>query len=457
MTSSNDTPLKIACVAGVGMFLSTLDSGIITIALPTLLTDFHSKISIVVWTITLYMLVLSATILLFGKLADRIGRLKIYAIGLGLFALSSLLCGISTNIWLLITFRAFQGLSAAMMQATAIALITTRLSGNNSVRAMSIFVTLLSLGPVMGPVVGGFIISILSWRWIFLINIPICLLGLYGCTTLSPVKEELYNSKINWLNLVLVGLVMLSALLTITFITNNSNTIYGITSILFAILFVGYVISEIITKNPIIPLGLFKKLKFTAPMLGIIAFGGATAVIFMLPPLYFQKLIGLPVWQVGLISLFAPIGIVSSSRFSSKLVQNMGALKIMLMGIVIIFATLTTLTQIHTDWPIAFIALLLLIYGLGGGLFQVSCYIYITSQFPNNRQAFISSLIRMIQNFAIAIESAGAAILIGLASKHDLSILTGIKHGWWLSAIISFIALVSILICYRIYGISKDS
>ncbi|WP_264774258.1 MFS transporter, partial [Coxiella burnetii] len=193
-----ESPLVIALVAGIGMFLSTLDSGIINIAIPTLLRQFNAQISTVIWTVTLYTLTLSATILLFGRLADRVGRLQIYRWGLILFSVSSLLCGTSTNIWLLILFRALQGLSAAMMQATAIAIITTRLDEHSVAKAMGIFGMIIGLGPMMGPVLSGFILSTIGWRWIFWLNIPICLVGIVGCKKLAPVKEVLHEKPIDY-------------------------------------------------------------------------------------------------------------------------------------------------------------------------------------------------------------------------------------------------------------------
>lgn len=173
-----DTPLKLAMVAGVGMFLSTLDSGIINIAVPTLLKYFNTHISVVIWTITLYTLVLSATILLFGRLADQFGRLRVA----------------------------------------------------------------------------------------------------------GKAMPEFYS--------------------------------FGIITVIFISV---YLWSEKKDEHPIIPLQLFKAMNFTSPMLGIIAFGGATAVAFILPPLYLEKLRYFQAWQVGLISFSAPLGLVFSSRISARL------------------------------------------------------------------------------------------------------------------------------------------
>ncbi len=442
MTVVKDTPFKLASIVGVGIFLSTLDSGIINIAIPSLLKAFGTPISTAIWTVTLYTLVLSASILLFGRLADRLGRLKIYVIGLLLFATSSLLCGAATSISLLIAFRALQGLSAAMMQATSMALITTRLDGADKAKAMGIFGVFIGLGPMMGPVVGGFILSLLNWRWIFWLNIPICLLGLYGCSKLTKVKEELHKIPMHYFNLVLLVLSLFSLLLTMNYLSNRNTNATIVLSIAVGLL-ACYLFAELKAKHPVIDLSLFKKLNFTAPMIGIIAFGGATAVAFMLPPLYFEQLRGFAAWQVGLISLSAPLGIIFSARLSAKLVAITGTLPLMLTGIGLMSLALLALTQIQLTWPVYWIFILLLCYGLGGGLFQTPCYLNITAQFAANRQAFISALIRMIQNLAIAFESAGAAMLISFQShghKASLDLLTGIQHAWWLAVTIAFIA-----------------
>ncbi|WP_457766521.1 MFS transporter [Coxiella burnetii] len=443
-----ESPLVIALVAGIGMFLSTLDSGIINIAIPTLLRQFNAQISTVIWTVTLYTLTLSATILLFGRLADRVGRLQIYRWGLILFSVSSLLCGTSTNIWLLILFRALQGLSAAMMQATAIAIITTRLDEHSVAKAMGIFGMIIGLGPMMGPVLSGFILSTIGWRWIFWLNIPICLVGIVGCKKLAPVKEVLHEKPIDYSNLGLLALSMFSLLLTMSFVGHGIDKFYIAAIITIALLSI-YFWLEKRSKHPIIPMQLFKSLKFTASMLGIIAFGGATAVAFMLPPIYLEKLKHFDAWQVGLISLSAPLGIVFSSQISARLVQSVETLIPMLIGLTIMVFALLSLTQIAVDWPVAWLFLLLLFYGVGGGLYQTPCYINLTKQFPSNNQAFIAALTRMIQNLAIAFEAAGAAMFIGLKTQRNKNYLIhGISHGWWLAGIISMIAWITLFIFF---------
>ena len=115
----------VVFTAGIGMFLSTLDSGIINVALPTLSKSFNVDTSLITWSVTLYTLLLTGTIIIFGRLSDKFSRINIYSIGLIVFLIASILCGFSSNIIQLITFRGLQGIGAAMLQGTATAIITT--------------------------------------------------------------------------------------------------------------------------------------------------------------------------------------------------------------------------------------------------------------------------------------------------------------------------------------------
>lgn len=439
----------VALIAGTGMFLSTLDSGIINVAIPSFIQIFHTKLDAVIWTVTLYTLILSATIMLFGKLADRYGRLKIYMLGLILFAVSSLLCGLSPNIHSLIAFRSLQGISAAMMQATAIAVITTKLEREEMTKAIGLLGMLMGLGPTLGPVLGGFILSSIGWEWIFWLNIPICIFAIYGCLKLKTTKEILHDQPINYLNLSLFGLSMMFLLLGMNYMPVNLKfAFYFYIAMLISFSF--HVCIELKSNHPMINYNLFKNIKFTAPMIGVIAMGGATAIAFILPPLFFEKLRQFEAWQVGLVSLSAPLGMVIASRIFSRVSRVLGIEIPMIIGIALMTISLLVLTLININWETIFIFLLLFIYGFGGGLFMTSNIIHLTSQFSTHKQAFISSLIRMIQNAAIAFGAAGSVMLISIKSTAttNSNLLHGIQHAWQLAAILTILALLSLIFMY---------
>jgi EmrB/QacA subfamily drug resistance transporter len=434
----------VSIIAGIGMFLSTLDSGIINVAIPSFIHIFHTQLDTVIWTVTLYTLLLSATIMLFGKLADRYGRLKVYVLGLTLFAVSSLLCGLSPNIQSLIAFRGLQGISSAMLQATAIAVITTKLEKEELTKAVGILGMLMGLGPTLGPVVGGFILSTIGWQWMFWINIPICIFALFGCKNLRTTNEILHDEPLNYSNLCLFGLSLMFLLLGMNYIPVN----FKLAVYFFIAMFLSFslhIYIELRSDHPIINYKLFKNIKFTAPMIGVVAIGGATVIAFILPPLFFQKLRQFEAWQVGFVSLSAPLGMVIASRTFSYISKIFGIEISMIFGIAVMSIALSILTMINIDWKTLFIFFLLFTYGFGAGLLSTSNIIHLTSQFSMQSQAFISSLIRMVHNAAIAFGAAGSVMLISLKSTMNSNLLLGIQRGWELAAALAFIALVSLI------------
>jgi EmrB/QacA subfamily drug resistance transporter len=441
------TTTFVAVIAGIGMFLSTLDSGIINIAVPFFIQIFHATLNTVIWTVTLYALVISASIMIFGKLADRYGRLKIYVMGLTLFAISSLLCGLSPSIKFLITFRVFQGLGAAMMQATAIAVITTKLEKEEMTKAIGLLGMLMGLGPTLGPVLGGFILSTIGWRWIFWLNIPICLYALYGCYRLKGANEILHPQSLNYFNLFLFGISMFLLLLSMNYMKKNITLalfLLGCT-LITALL---HILIEVNSRRPIINYQLFKNISFTAPMIGVIALGGATAIAFILPPLFFEKLRHFAAWQIGLVSVSASCGIVITSKIFGEFNEVFGKNITMIIGLAIMTISLILLAKINIDWNTSLIFALLFCYGFGVGLFMTSNILHLTAQFSLEKQGFISSLIRMIQNAAVAFGAAGSAMVISTRSTVTPNLLLGIQHAWLLAAALSFLALIALIYMY---------
>lgn len=438
----------VAIIAGMGMLLSTLDSGIISIAMPYFVQIFHVKLNVIVWIVTLYTLTLSTTILLFGKLADRYGRLKIYMIGLALFSLSSLFCGLSNNIQFLILFRTLQGLSAAMIQATAIAVITTKLEKPEAIKAIGILGMLMGVGAALGPLLGGLMLSTIGWRWIFWFNIPICLITLLSCQKLKLTsKEILQDQTFNYFSLFLFGLSMTLLLLSMNYMTENIKFSSWLLVVMLLI-FMGHFKIELKSKYRIIDYQLFKNIRFTASIISAFVTSATTAIVFILPPIFLAKLRYFDAWHVGLISFSTPLGMVIASRIFIPLSKKFSIETLMISGLGIITLSLMVLTMMNIHWSILFIILLLFVYGLGSGIFISSNIMHLTSQFPTNKQAFISSLLRMIQNAAIAFGVAASVLLINLKSSENLSLLIGIQHGWQLASILSLFALASLIYMY---------
>jgi MFS family permease len=167
----------VLSVTTIGALMSAIDSTIVTLALPNMMVDLHSDLISMIWVIMAYILVSTVFLLTFGRVADLFGRVRMYNLGFVVFTIGSALCGFSTSATQLILFRLVQGAGAAMMVVNSAALLTEVFPADERGRALGINGITWSAGGVIGPVLGGLILSVGNWRWIFFINVPIGLLG----------------------------------------------------------------------------------------------------------------------------------------------------------------------------------------------------------------------------------------------------------------------------------------
>lgn len=286
MYSSKYFDHLVVFTAGIGMFLSTLDSGIINVALPTLSKYFNVDTSFITWSVTLYTLLLTGTIIIFGRLSDKYSRLNIYSLGLTIFLIASILCGFSNNVIQLIVFRGLQGIGAAMLQGTATAIITTTIPENRQGSALGTLSILLGIGPVLGPSIGGLLISVGNWRWIFWINIPFIFIGLIGCLFLKRYIKEQKSTSIH-LDIRGNSLLFLSIFCLLISLTSWSyHSIFNISVygnfLIFIVSFCLFIIWELKTNHPIIDLRLFKNVSFSSPIFAIFVFGGTASLSFII-------------------------------------------------------------------------------------------------------------------------------------------------------------------------------
>ncbi|MFC7391474.1 MFS transporter [Scopulibacillus cellulosilyticus] len=428
--------------AGIGLFLSTLDTGIINVALPALAQTFHSSISVISWTVTLYTLVLTGTIIIFGRLSDNVGRLKVYSLGLIVFLLASILCSLSHSPGQLILFRAIQGIGAAMLQATAAAIITTTIPKERIGSALGTLGMLIAAGPVLGPSLGGLLISIGSWRWIFLINVPISVIGLSGCVLIrKKVKELRNNFKLDLIGNILLSVSILFILwgLSIWPIKGLLSFYTVIPFVVFIILFTAFIIWEIHTRHPIIDLRLFRCGSLSASILAVLIFGGATSLGFIVPPYFLEHVKHLLPWQTGIVNLSAPMALVIFSKVSGQLIKKVQTTHLMITGILIMASAYGTLGGMEVNWSPFLISGILFIYGIGAGLFQPPNTAAIMGAVPYEIQGTIGAVQRMVQNLGIALYTVIATALIQGHSHNGINDLMNGYQGAWIFAAITLV------------------
>jgi MFS family permease len=178
---------------GTGVFLATVDSSIINVSLPTLVRALNTEFAVVQWVVLAYLLTVTSTMASIGRLADMVGKKSIYMIGFIIFTFGSALCGLSPSVKWLIGFRVLQATGAAMIMALGAAIVTEAFPPIERGKAMGMIGSIVSIGIVMGPALGGVILSALSWRWIFYVNLTtgfISFVGLGGTVILLPFYLE---------------------------------------------------------------------------------------------------------------------------------------------------------------------------------------------------------------------------------------------------------------------------
>jgi MFS family permease len=367
--------------AALSFFISTLDTGVVNVALPRLTHVLHVNAATAAWTISSYALALSLTILPFGALADRLGVVRISAIGFVLFALFSIGCALAPSIAWLIVFRALTGVAAAMLQATAASFVSRYVEPSRRGSAFGWVSAVLSLGVALGPSVGGVIVSFASWRWIFLAVVPF---GVAGFLTNWYLRHAELNAK-------------------------------------------GEQKAEPVTR------GLVRIIPFT----GASALGLIFIAVFVGSAFELTREAHLAAWQVGLVLLAWPVASTIAARFAGTLVQRGLGLATMLAGLAACGALACAL--LFTPAPqVALFTLLLFLFGFGTGTLQTPVIALSLAAFPASAQSRAGALQRFVQNLAIAGGAALSGVLIDRVGTWSIWVFT---IGVCVVAIVTILAL----------------
>lgn len=305
-----------AVVAGV--FMLVLDITIVNVALPDIGHDFHSSLPDLQWIIDAYALVLAAGLLTAGSLADLWGRRRLYAAGTALFTLGSLLCGLATDPAFLVVARIVQGLGGTVVYATSLALISHAFRGESPKArgtAFGVYGAVLGIGAALGPVVGGFLVSGIGWRWIFFINIPIGIATI--AVTLTKVEEsrDPEDARLDWRGLV----TFTGALGLLIYGLISSSGGWGVPKVYgtlagAGVLLAAFLVAEIAEHRPMLDLTLFRKPTFTGGLLAAFGLNASIYSVFTYLVLYLQQELGYSAAATGVrfLALTAPMFVSST-------------------------------------------------------------------------------------------------------------------------------------------------
>jgi EmrB/QacA subfamily drug resistance transporter len=293
-------------------FMLLLDITVVNVALPSIRDDLGASFTDLQWVIDAYALTLAALVLTAGSLADRLGRRRVFAIGLGIFSLASLLCGLSPDPTFLNASRALQGVGGAIMFAVSLALLVQEFpAGRERGTAMGIYGASIGIAVAVGPLIGGGLTDTLGWQSIFYLNVPIGL-GAIAVTYLKLRESRDPNATtIDWAG---VGTFSGALFLLVLALVRGNDEGWGSTLIvsLFAgaaVLMLAFIVAEQRVSEPMLPLGLFRRPSFTGVQLAAFAVSASMFALFLYITLYLQNYLGLTPFQAGL--RYLPITVVS--------------------------------------------------------------------------------------------------------------------------------------------------
>jgi EmrB/QacA subfamily drug resistance transporter len=322
----------------LGTFMLLLDITIVNVALPQIQAELHATFSDLQWVIDAYALTLAALLLTAGSLADLYGRRRLYLIGLLIFTAASALCGAAQGPLMLELSRALQGVGGAVMFSVSLALLANAFRGKDRGTAFGVWGAITGLAVAVGPLVGGALVTGISWRWIFFVNLPIGLLAFALTATQVRESQAPQAQGPDWAGFVLFsgGLAFL-----VYALIESGRTSFGATPVLtcFALaaaLLVGFVVVESLVAQPMFDLSLFRLPTFAG---GDIAAFGTSAGIFsvlLYVVLYLQDVLGLSALQTGVRTLLLSGAVLVSSGVAGRLSSQVPARALIGPGLVLV-------------------------------------------------------------------------------------------------------------------------
>ena len=300
--------LVAVCIA---TFMLLLDITIVNVALPAIEKALHASFSDLQWVVDAYALALATCVLTAGALADLFGRKRLFLLGIALFTLASAACGLANDALFLIIARGVQGIGGAMMFATALALISQEFHGKERGTAFGLWGATIGAAVAIGPLAGGMLTSWLSWRWIFLVNIPIGVLAILLSLRELHESSDPEHSRLDPLGLVTLTTGLFCLILALIEGNDHGWTSGLIVSLLVAgaVLLVAFVASQTRDGATMIDLALFKRPAFVGAQTTAFAISSSMFAMFLFLTLYLQNILGLSPLETGV--RFLPLSLVS--------------------------------------------------------------------------------------------------------------------------------------------------
>ncbi|MFU8850776.1 DHA2 family efflux MFS transporter permease subunit [Micromonospora sp. SL1-18] len=407
--------LKVAGVVVLGAIMSILDVTVVSVAIPTFMREFDASYARVAWTMTGYTLALATVIPLSGWAADRFGTKRLYMTALALFTLGSGLCATADTIGELIAYRVLQGLGGGMLMPLGMTIMTRAAGPHRIGRLMAVLGVPMLLGPIGGPILGGWLIDTASWHWIFLINLPIGAIALVYALLALPKDNPEPSESFDFL-----GMLMLSPGLALFLYGVSSlpeagtiaETKVWLPMLVGAALVVGFVLYSFRPRHPLVDLRLFANRNLTIAAVTLVVFIIAFMGAGLLFPSYFLQVRGESTLTAGLLMAPQGIGAMLTMPIAGMLADRVPVGRTVPFALMLIAAGFFTFTQLDASTSYWLLGGSLFVMGLGMGAAMMPIMTSALKTLHAQEVARGSTLVNILQQIGGSVGAAVMSVLL---------------------------------------------
>lgn len=431
--------LLVLAVCCTSVFIVGLDNTIVHLALPSIQRELGSSLPGLQWTIDAYTLVLASLLMLSGSVADRAGRKRTFQVGLVLFGIGSLLCGLAPNTGLLITFRAMQAIGGSMLNPVAMSIITNTFTDpRERANAIGVWGGVIGLSLALGPLVGGLLVDAVSWRSVFWINVPITVLAALLVAVFVPESRAQHAralDPVGQLTVVLVLFGLTFGLIEGPHVGWTSPPILGCfavaaTAVVFLI---GY---ERRRTEPLLDPGFFRSIPFSgAALTAICAYAAVTGFLF-LNSMYLQSVRGFSALHAGLLTIPMAAASAMLAPLSGRVVAGTGPRLPLLISGAGIACSGVMLTAMDADTSLSYLIVAYLLFGIGYGMVSAPITNTAVSGMPRAQAgtaAAVASTSRQVGS-SLGVAVLGSVVTSNIVSPFGPGFVDASQLAWWIVA-----------------------
>jgi len=404
-------------VMAMAFFLDGLDGTIVTIALPDMGESFHMSTGDASWIVTVYFMVMAGLILVFGKLADRGAIRGILAWGFVIFAISSLGCALAADLAMLLLFRAVQGVGSAMLAATGIMLVVKFLPPSIRYFGMSLSVLGSSVGSAIGPVLGGVLTEMLSWHWIFLINVPIGIVCAILTVRVVPKDSKNEGTKLDRIGSLLLFSGLVSGLYAMESLPSHGVTVYSAAALVLCIVLMSaFVLYEKRCSDPVVDIGLFRISKFDLASIAFLLTNACFLGLLYLVPFLMKVEMGLDTLIAGAFMLIQAAVTLVMCLPVGRACDTNGTHRYAVAGCLCLMLTFAIFMFVNEQTGVGMLALGLAVLGMVWGFCGSSLGPRMVEFSPDARSGSASAMLSFLIYFGNALGTVMFAALFNVGS-----------------------------------------